>query len=814
MAHRLLAHQGWVPWHNPLFDRDWYRDRYSDVRLKGANPERHYRRHGFREGRDPNPWFSTAWYLETYADVADSAENPLDHYYLYGASEGRNPGPSFDTTWYLDQYPDVRASGMNPLLHYLEHGAREGRIRAPGARVVRSMPGPSADAAGWDSRLVLVVHDAHDHGAQQNALHMARTLFEHFHVRLDILLLGPGALRPSLGRYGTLHDLNGVDAATIDALLRQLRSDGVEAALVNTTVAGRLAPLLARAGFRVVTLVHELPGIIRDYGLEDVARDVVAFSDAVVFPTENARDRFATIGGELGSKARVKPQGLYKRPELPDDPVASRRSVMDDLGLAHAQPMVLAVGFADLRKGFDLFIEAYVRSKVAMPEAAFVWLGCENDALRQRYERGARRLGMDDTLRLLPRVPDVGRYYAAADLVLLPSREDPYPSVVLEALSHGRPVIAFDGATGATDLLRRGAGVVVPYLDVGAMSAAAVELLKDGPTRDRLGSTGRQIVADEYDWLDYLHALLELLGQPRARVSVVVPNYNYARYLPERLESIFRQSYPVREVIVPDDASTDDSLATLAELRSMRGWEMDVVPSESNSGSVFRQWLRGVERSKGELVWIAEADDVAHPGFLAALVPLFSDGDVALAYAQSSQIDAEGRRLANDYLNYVADVDPQKWRHSWKRGGRQEIVESLAIRNTIPNVSAVLFDRARLLDALRTHLDAITGFKIAGDYAVYFHMLKGDASVAFVSDTLNDHRRHDKGVTVGSFGPAVVEEIARMQEAIASEVAIPEETARRARGYLRELVQQFDLPDDFVDRLPSSRSRRDGIGAS
>jgi glycosyltransferase involved in cell wall biosynthesis len=119
-------------WHNPLFDRQFYLTTYADVARARVNPERHYRRHGIREGRNPNPFFRTSWYLRTYPDVAASTINPLDHYYFHGGYESRDPSPLFRSAWYRSQNVDVRDAGINPLLHYMRHGLRERRLPSPG----------------------------------------------------------------------------------------------------------------------------------------------------------------------------------------------------------------------------------------------------------------------------------------------------------------------------------------------------------------------------------------------------------------------------------------------------------------------------------------------------------------------------------------------------------------------------------------------------------------------------------------------------------------------------------------------------------
>jgi hypothetical protein len=113
-------------WTSGLLDRDWYLERYPDVRKSGIDPVRHYLQYGAAEGRDPGPLFDTRWYLQRYPDVRVARVNPLVHYLRHGATEGRNPNPLFDSDCYLQQRPDTRASSINPLVHYLRRGSHEG----------------------------------------------------------------------------------------------------------------------------------------------------------------------------------------------------------------------------------------------------------------------------------------------------------------------------------------------------------------------------------------------------------------------------------------------------------------------------------------------------------------------------------------------------------------------------------------------------------------------------------------------------------------------------------------------------------------
>ena len=111
---------------NPLFDIDFYLQRYGDVVL-GSDPFLHYVRDGWRRNFDPHPLFSVRYYLDENSDVREGGHEPLGHYVTAGCREGRSPCEEFDARHYLAENSDVAAQGLDPLLHYIEYGAAEGR---------------------------------------------------------------------------------------------------------------------------------------------------------------------------------------------------------------------------------------------------------------------------------------------------------------------------------------------------------------------------------------------------------------------------------------------------------------------------------------------------------------------------------------------------------------------------------------------------------------------------------------------------------------------------------------------------------------
>jgi glycosyltransferase involved in cell wall biosynthesis len=100
-----------------------------------------------------------------------------------------------------------------------------------------------------------------------------------------------------------------------------------------------------------------------------------------------------------------------------------------------------------------------------------------------------------------------------------------------------------------------------------------------------------------------------------AKVSVIIPNYNHADYLPARIDSVLQQTHQNLEVILMDDCSSDNSREIITRYAAQDA-RIRVVLNEQNSGSTFKQWNKGIALARGEYIWIAESDDVADSTFL------------------------------------------------------------------------------------------------------------------------------------------------------------------------------------------------------
>jgi glycosyltransferase involved in cell wall biosynthesis len=228
-----------------------------------------------------------------------------------------------------------------------------------------------------------------------------------------------------------------------------------------------------------------------------------------------------------------------------------------------------------------------------------------------------------------------------------------------------------------------------------------------------------------------------MLSESQPKVSVIVPNYNHARFLHQRLDSVFSQTFLDKEVIILDDASTDNSREVIQKYTA----NPRVLASfnTKNSGSPFAQWNKGVQLACGKYIWIAESDDWADSRLLEVLVGrLESNSSAVLAYCQSNLIDENGQVKFVIEVNRVG-LNSMRWRNDFVNEGIQECRQYMINSNIIANASAVVFRR----DAYKKIGGADVSYQIGGDWLTWARMIML-GQVIFVAQPLNFYRLHDK----------------------------------------------------------------------
>ena len=226
-------------------------------------------------------------------------------------------------------------------------------------------------------------------------------------------------------------------------------------------------------------------------------------------------------------------------------------------------------------------------------------------------------------------------------------------------------------------------------------------------------------------------------------VSVVVPNFNHAEYLRQRLETVYSQTYKNFEVILLDDASTDNSLDILREFHALHKDNTRLFPNKTNSGNVFKQWQKGIDAARGDLIWIAESDDYSAENFLETLIGAFIDESLQLAFVRTDFIQ-DGVKIY-DTEHYLSDIPDFDWQTNFTVSAANFVARGMAIKNIIPNVSGVVFRKPSLIRA--EIINIWQNMKLCGDWLFYLEIMKGGC-VHYNPAATNFYRVHQQSTSL------------------------------------------------------------------
>lgn len=219
------------------------------------------------------------------------------------------------------------------------------------------------------------------------------------------------------------------------------------------------------------------------------------------------------------------------------------------------------------------------------------------------------------------------------------------------------------------------------------------------------------------------------------KVSVIIPNYNHAPFLRERIDSVLNQTYGDIEVILLDDCSTDNSVSVLESYRSNPKVSAVVLNTE-NSGSTFKQWQKGFDLAKGEFIWIAESDDFADTDFLAeALKELDADENRVLSYADSEMVDKDSQPLPIDWDKY-GSTENQTYESDFF------FKKVLLWHNCLYNASAIVFRRS----AIEGIDGGYKSMRYCGDWYFWSEIVR-QGKVVRIRRKLNHFRQHSLKVS-------------------------------------------------------------------
>lgn len=379
-------------------------------------------------------------------------------------------------------------------------------------------------------RVTLVTHETSRTGAPAVALLVARILVEDGH-RLRVVTRRPGPLEAAFAalaptRVEPLYRVRrrlwllpglGPVALAVDTVVAALTLLRARPDLVYLNSTSSVAYLRAALWLRrpVVLHGHESASVAQRFVGPTRSRGLLRRATLVACSPSVRTDLAALSGLSLQDVPLVPsvPDGEAVRARAAEpattEVVAHNGSGADGAGDAAAPPIVVGCcGSVERRKGTDLWLQAARTVRAELPDVPlrFVWVGdvVEPDLVPDA-EPGVTFLGPSSNP-----FPLVARF----DIATLPSRDDPFPLVVLEAMLLARPVVAF-GVGGVPDQVGD-AGIVVRPGDVDAFAQALVRLVRDESLRRELGDRAARRVEEVYGEKQFAEQLRAVLGGIRA----------------------------------------------------------------------------------------------------------------------------------------------------------------------------------------------------------------------------------------------------------------------------------------------------------
>ncbi|HDX7185427.1 TPA: glycosyltransferase [Clostridioides difficile] len=369
-------------------------------------------------------------------------------------------------------------------------------------------------------KIIYVSHGASLNGAQLLSLNIVKILREKLDFEVHIILMTGGVLEKEFYKYGIVYNIE-ENPSEISNIIKNLNEYGIDKSICSTVISGDIVKLLKINRFKVLSLVHELPWIIKYFNAENKAKNIAEYADKIVFASRYVRDNYQKIlETDINNKSLIIPQGLYNENVLKykyisdTEKITEKKVLKANLKLKEEHKIVLGVGAGDERKGIDLFVKLAKKTYLEDKNILFLWIG-DVDFTFIKSRCGEDNFTEDSNIIFINNTMDVGKYYNMADLFILTSREDPFPSVVMESMSLGKPVIAFKDAGGFADIVEDDeTGFLVELENIDAMKSIILENIYNEKKLEKMKLNCENLINinEKFNFINYVFELVNLIN--------------------------------------------------------------------------------------------------------------------------------------------------------------------------------------------------------------------------------------------------------------------------------------------------------------
>lgn len=326
-------------------------------------------------------------------------------------------------------------------------------------------------------KILFISHDASRTGAPYALLHIIAELKRVLGINTDIILKEDGPLKEKFELLGNVYVYsNNSNSSKFSRVLnlifklkqkkeqkffKKITSNGYDLIYANTAASSDiLLKILKKTNTKSVLHIHELKIMIKRFCGEKNFIEAASLVDKI-FAVSSLVENMLLNEYSISSNRFIK---VYE----PVSEYVEQNTAIRSIETTN-QFTVVGSGTLDWRKGTDLFITIAKQLNLNYPnnDIRFLWVGGNLDS--QEYDimqNDIDMAGLTEKIGFTGSVQNPREYFKNSNMLLLTSREDPFPLVVLENAYEGNPIICFKQATGVSDFINSTNGLSSDFLDL------------------------------------------------------------------------------------------------------------------------------------------------------------------------------------------------------------------------------------------------------------------------------------------------------------------------------------------------------------
>jgi glycosyltransferase involved in cell wall biosynthesis len=377
-------------------------------------------------------------------------------------------------------------------------------------------------------KLLFISHDATRTGAPILLLRLIEQIRSYSNFKIIILLKNGGELKKDFEKTGKTFvwnhhsPENSFDIGLKDLILKRIgikrktekekyreeilkQVDGADIIFNNTVTNAKLLKELPLKGKKIFSYFHEMEVITETSCTPDELKYLNAISEKIFVPSLAVKSFLIKDYGLEGSQ-------IVQLKYIIPTPVLNLNSKNRELKRDETRFSVGFCGTIHWRKGYEfvpLIMKKIIIEK-GIRDIQFTWIGADKNSTEYCIlNHDLQKLNLQKFFNYTTPVNSIESSLAQLDVLVLPSREDAFPLVVLEAAHYEVPCIYFSNAGGISEFSGSDAGIEIDYLDFDTMSEKIIELKQNNELRLSLGRKSKEKVLAYSDNKQILEDLLK-----------------------------------------------------------------------------------------------------------------------------------------------------------------------------------------------------------------------------------------------------------------------------------------------------------------